>query len=63
MSARLTRNSAKCLACGDEIESRHRHDFRSCSCGLLSVDGGLDYARRVFDGAYEDTSTYAEESE
>lgn len=44
----LTSNKAACLCCGDVIESKHRHDFVSCSCGALSVDGGLDYARRTF---------------
>jgi hypothetical protein len=44
----LTVNKAQCHSCGDIIESKHVHDFRSCSCGSLSVDGGLDYARRCF---------------
>lgn len=44
----IIRNSAKCLKCGEEIESKFRHDFRSCKCGALSVDGGKDYLRRVF---------------
>lgn len=59
----ITRNSARCLNpdCGDEIESTHRHDFRWCSCGNLAVDGGLDYARRLWgDHPWEDTSTYTE---
>ena len=46
------RNRAKCAACGDIIESKHRHDFVVCSCfkneagnsGIL-VDGGNDYHR------------------
>ena len=29
--------------CGDTIFSRTRHDFRSCYCGNLSVDGGPFY--------------------
>lgn len=28
----ITRNSAKCTACGVEIESTHRHDFRVHYC-------------------------------
>lgn len=52
----IIRNSAKCLGCGDEIESTHRHDFVSCSCGDLSVDGGKAYLRRVVGGGYKDTS-------
>lgn len=44
----LIRNAAKCLRCGDVIESKHVHDFVSCRCGNISVDGGLEYARRAF---------------
>lgn len=29
---KLIRNRAKCRNCGDIIESKHRHDFVSCSC-------------------------------
>ena len=29
--------------CGDTIFSRTRHDFKSCYCGNLSVDGGPFY--------------------
>lgn len=46
----LLRNSAKCLLCDTEIESTHRHDFRSCPCNNVSVDGGHDYRRRGWDG-------------
>lgn len=57
MSEKIIRNSARCKKCGEEIESRHRHDFRSCSCGAISVDGGRAYLRRVGDlTAFEDTS-------
>jgi hypothetical protein len=42
---RLTRNAMKCHGCGDTIESKHRHDFVSCTCEALFVDGGLDYNR------------------
>lgn len=43
----IIRNAARCTLCGDEIESRHRHDFKSCVCGAIAVDGGKDYLRRV----------------
>lgn len=58
----IVRNSARCLRCGDEIESEHQHDFRCCSCGNLCVDGGHEYRRRVFEtpAAWFDTSTLAE---
>ena len=45
---KIIENSAKCLKCGDKIISKHRHDYITCSCGNVSVDGGLDYRRRVF---------------
>jgi len=39
------KNKAKCALCGDIIESKSRHDFVSCSCGNIFVDGGNDYWR------------------
>jgi hypothetical protein len=55
----LYRNAAKCKGCLEILESTYRHDFVSCSCGNLSVDGGHDYPRRVF-GQYgfEDMNVY-----
>lgn len=42
----LTRNAVKCLVCNTVLESKHRHDFKMCSClNSSSVDGGLDYQR------------------
>jgi hypothetical protein len=38
-------NRAKCAKCGDIIVSRHRHDFKSCSCEEIHIDGGNDYCR------------------
>jgi tRNA(Ile2) C34 agmatinyltransferase TiaS len=42
----IVRNSARCNKCGDEIESKDRHDFKRCRCGAIFVDGGHDYLRR-----------------
>lgn len=44
----IIKNAAKCLKCGETIESKHRHDFVSCSCGNLFVDGGKDYLHRGY---------------
>lgn len=33
----------KCEKCGDTIYSRAHHDYHSCSCGNLSIDGGFEY--------------------
>lgn len=51
-------NRAVCLKCYDDIFSRHVHDFVTCSCGNLSVDGGQHYLRRLFEeeGQYKDLS-------
>jgi len=45
----IVENAAVCLSCGDKIFSRHRHDFVTCTCGAVSVDGGQEYLRRVGD--------------
>lgn len=57
-------NQAKCLVCGDVITSNHRHDFVTCSCGEVSVDGGSWYAKRLFrasEGWEEMTVPYDED--
>jgi len=45
-STETIKNIAKCLLCGDIIESKYTHDFVTCKCGNLSVDGGNDYWKR-----------------
>lgn len=44
---KILQNEAECKACGDRIYSAHRHDFKTCSCGKISVDGGMNYIRRI----------------
>lgn len=39
------RNRAQCKLCGDIIESFHHHDYVTCKCGEISVDGGLAYSK------------------
>jgi len=59
---KLIKNAAQCLNCNDIIESKHRHDFVSCKCGELCVDGGLDYLRRVGNiNMMKDLSEYKEQ--
>lgn len=43
-------NKAKCKKCGDIIESKHVHDYVTCKCGAISVDGGHEYLKRSFPG-------------
>ena len=47
MKERIVRNAIKCNCCGDIIESTDVHDFKTCKCGKVSVDGGKDYLKRV----------------
>ena len=50
-------NQVACDLCGDNPWSANRHDFRTCKCGAISVDGGMDYLRRVGNvEAYTDKS-------
>jgi hypothetical protein len=42
---RIIRSRARCLECGDVVESKHRHDFVACTCGAMFLDGGTDYVR------------------
>jgi hypothetical protein len=56
----IYRNSIKCKRCGDEIVSRHHHDFTKCSCGSCSVDGGGAYFKRG--GDYWETSLTSADS-
>lgn len=58
---KIIRNAARCRKCNDEIESKHRHDYVSCKCGTIAVDGGKDYLRRVGDfEVFEDLSETVE---
>lgn len=54
---KILSNQIKCLKCGDTPYSAHRHDFKYCKCGLVAVDGGTSYLRRV-----GDLSNYSEMS-
>jgi len=50
-------NQIKCLKCGDTPRSQNRHDYRTCECGAVSVDGGSCYAKRSGDlTLYEEQS-------
>lgn len=41
------KNKCQCMKCGDIIESKYRHDFVRCECGITFTDGGVDgYIRR-----------------
>ena len=63
MTRKIIQNSVHCLLCNEDIYSSHRHDFRTCSGGHVSVDGGLAYMRRSYEknAAFVDTSMTMEE--
>lgn len=42
---KIIKNACRCKKCGTYLESTHRHDYRTCECGVM-VDGGKDYIRR-----------------
>jgi len=46
-SVKIIKNAARCVKCGDVIESTNCHDFKYCSCRAVAVDGGREYLRRV----------------
>ena len=48
ISAKIKTNKIRCKFCGEVIESTHVHDFKTCKCKRVSVDGGHDYLRRCF---------------
>lgn len=46
MREKIISNKAECRECRDVIESKSVHDYRSCKCGAIFVDGGREYLRR-----------------
>ena len=57
---KIKKNCIKCKNCGDVIESKDRHDFKSCKCGAVSVDGGKDYLRRGYTNSLDDFEELSE---
>ena len=60
---KIVKNAIRCNICGDEIESKHCHDFRTCRCGACSVDGGKEYLRRPYaqEGCFTELSVFETE--
>lgn len=40
-------NKIQCNSCKDILTSKHRYDFKMCSCKMSGVDGGNYYRRRI----------------
>lgn len=45
---KIISNKIMCRRCGEMIESKTVHDFKTCKCGACAVDGGHNYLRRCF---------------
>jgi hypothetical protein len=58
-------NKIKCTHCKEIIESKFTHDFQTCSCGKVSVDGGKDYLKRsaMLREDFTELAEYEEEKE
>jgi len=59
-------NKAQCAKCSDIIESKHGHDFVTCKCGEIFIDGGVGRGACPRGGANDlnniiDLSEYVEE--
>ena len=61
---KVIKNAGYCKVCDEEIESVSRHDFKSCTCGNIFVDGGHHYTRHGVEqaGQYENRSVYSTET-
>jgi hypothetical protein len=42
-----TRHAIQCRKCLEIIESKHRHDFKYCSCNTVGIDGGISAGNRI----------------
>lgn len=50
MKETLVANRIECLSCGSILHSKSVHDFVTCACGRVSLDGGSNYQRVLGEG-------------
>lgn len=43
---KIIQNEIQCKKCSDIIWSATTHDYVTCRCGAVSVDGGMSYLKR-----------------
>lgn len=60
MRIKIFENKIKCNHCGDILISEHVHDFKTCSCGTVSIDGGKEYLKRLFKNSVNDLEDLSE---
>ena len=41
------RHAIYCKLCKETVESKSDHDFKTCSCGSVGVDGGIGLSNRI----------------
>ena len=46
MQIKIIKNKIKCNHCGNILESKSRYDYKFCSCGKVSIEGGHFYLKR-----------------
>lgn len=51
---KIIKNAIQCKHCGEIIESLSVHDFKTCKCGKVFVDGGHEYLRRGYTNSAEE---------
>lgn len=51
---KIIKNAIQCKHCGEIIESTSAHDFKTCKCGKVFVDGGHEYLRRGYTNSAEE---------
>ena len=42
-----TKHAIQCKKCAETIESKHRNDFKYCSCKAVGIDGGISAGNRI----------------
>ena len=42
-----TSHAIQCKKCLETIESKHKHDFKYCSCKAVGIDGGISAGNRI----------------
>ena len=55
------RHAIKCKKCLEVIESKDCHDYKSCSCNSVAIDGGIKEGNRILGNLsdIEDRRMYA----
>lgn len=43
----IIENKIQCRLCGEILISKHIHDSVICGCGIVRIDGGTSYVRRI----------------